>query len=445
VSQSRLILLCVSAFGIAVGAWLLRSKEPARLPLAAPIHAAPATDVHPAPEPPSALARPPKAALPQAESPGERPASESGPATAFSRRQEFERNGYDAAGKSIDAALATLAGIMGRTEHAAFLRGMFMRLGESSSMEAVRALGQLPNGADRDTALAAFVEVSHAEPSGQENATPLAPPYGTNGSLILRLADHPDLAAGLARELIDGPALGQVLGRLAMDEVAQDPRRALSLGDGLNGDARSEFLGDFARGWAVADGSAAWIWALQQPDAALRESMQEAVIGGLAETDPLTASQRLAQLPAGPQREQALQEVGAQWAQSDTQAALNWAGSLPDPQDRAAALASIGNVAPVGIGAVLRTEPNGYPTIADVIPGGAASASPQLGPGTQIVSVRDAAGNVIDLQGQDLSTAVSLLRGAPNTPVTMVIIPSGGTPANLQTVVLTRRQLLYKR
>ena len=313
-------------------------------------------------------------------------------------------------------------------------------------MEAIGALKLLKNGKDYEFALRAFAEARHLDAPNRDTEQPFASADDADASLILSVADQPDLAAGLARGLLDGPALAHVLGRLATDAVAQDPQRALAFGDGLEGKERAAFLGDFAKAWAAADGPAAWAWALQQPDAASRESMQEAVIGGLADSDPISAAQRLAQLPPGPGRDKVLQQVGQAWGQSDTQAAFNWAGSLPNPQDRDAALASIRSVAPTGIGAVLSgAGPGGYPMIMEVTPGGAASALPQLGQGVQIVSVRDAAGNVVDLQGKDLATAVSLLRGAPNTAVTMDIIPAGGTGANRQTVVLTRKQLMFKR
>ena len=445
-STSRLILIGVCAVGITAVAWLFLSKD-APHDLAGPtatqaVHDAPPTAIPFASESPAPSTRQHDSSRPEIDRRAEPPARE--PATAFSRRQEFEHNGYDAAGASLDAALQTLRGIAGRADRVAFLRGIFMNLGESNSVEAVRALKQLGNS-DRASALRAFVEVLHAEPTHPFAEDRFANANGTDASLILRVADQPDLAAGLARELLDGPALAHLLGRLATDAVAQDPQRALAFGDGLKGKVRAEFLGDFAKSWAAADGPAAWAWALQQPDAASRESMQEAVIGGLADSDPVTAAQRLAQFPPGPGRDKVLQQVGEGWGQKDTQAAFNWAGSLPNPQDRDAALASIHSVAPVGIGVVLTPGPGGYPTITDLIPGGTASAFSQLGQGVQIVSVRDAAGNIIDLQGKDMSTAGGLLRGAPNTPLTIDIIPAGGTAANRQTVVLPRKQLMFKR
>src|SRR4030095_9530901 len=62
----------------------------------------------------------------RAEPAGERP-------SPFLRRQELERDGYHAAGEGVKGALLRLAGYTGPSDRAAFLRGMFARLGESGS------------------------------------------------------------------------------------------------------------------------------------------------------------------------------------------------------------------------------------------------------------------------------------------------------------------------
>jgi hypothetical protein len=80
-----------------------------------------------------------------------------------------------------------------------------------------------------------------------------------------------------------------------------------------------------------------------------------------------------------------------------------------------------------------------------VIAGGAASGLPQLAKGSSIAAVRDAKGELIELKGKDLGTTASLLRGPPGSPVTIEVIPPGGTPADRQVVVVTRRQLLFKQ
>jgi C-terminal processing protease CtpA/Prc len=173
--------------------------------------------------------------------------------------------------------------------------------------------------------------------------------------------------------------------------------------------------------------------------------LQNAVVRGLAGTDPQAAAQYLAQMNGGANRDNALETVAGRWGEKDTKAALDWAATLPTPQEREAALANVRKVAPVGIGAVLAAGPDGYPVINDVIPGGAAGENPQLGKGAQIAAVHDANGNVIDLHGKNLEETVNLLRGVPGTAVTMEVIPSGGSAAARQVVVLTRRQLLFKR
>jgi hypothetical protein len=319
---------------------------------------------------------------------------------------------------------------------------MFSRLGEERSMEAVGALKQLKNGIERQAALLAFVEVRHPSPAGREVQEHFefahTDPYS---ELISRLADQPELAVALARELLRGPQLATLLGQLASREAQRDPQHALSIGAGLAGKDRTQFLQRVAQSWARTDGDAAWAWALQERDPALRESVQLAVLGGL---DPQAASQRL-ELLSGSARDQGLRSVAMQWAQSDTKAAIDWINSLPDPQERETALASVREVAPVGIGAHLATGKEGYPVIQEIVGGGALSDSPQVAKGSHIAAIRDGTGNIIDLKGKELTEAVSLLRGAPGSSVTMEVIPPGGSLADRKVVVLTRRQLLFKQ
>lgn len=392
----------------------------------------------------------------------------------FLHRQSLERDGYEAAGDGVAAALQRLVGITGPTERAAFLRGMFAHFAENGSMEALQAIKGL-NKAERGIALRALSENRKgalAEAPNQTEAiegmlvgksatsrlytmamkeaeisahTAWGPRMGigTEAMMILGLADQPELAAGLARELLKPQELGGVLAEIARQEVSRNPAHALSLGEGLEGKARTDFLARVASGWGEADGAAAWAWAGGQGDTALRDSLQEAVIRGMVGREPLSAAQHAAQMVEGEGKKRSLDVVGQSWGGMDTQAALDWANGLPNSNDRDAALGSIRKAAPVGIGAMLGTDPDGYPMIQDVVPGGAASEVASLGKGARIAAVYDAQGQPVDLQGKELQEAISLLRGAAGTPVTMEIIPAGSTTR--QVVVISRRQVIHKR
>jgi hypothetical protein len=439
-SSSRLALAGLLALVLAAFVWLLvPSAPPASRPTIGTPHevgafreAAPAQDSRLTDAPlETSPATPLAEAIPQ--NPG------------FARRQDLERSGYESAGESAAAALQRLAGLAAPADRVSFLRGMFARLSESGPREALRALKQITNNADREVALRALVEAWQPQPQSFYEQGELAREFWPRSSLIISLADNATLAAEVARTLVGGSQLAPLLGEIARREASRDPAHALSLGDGLEPAAREEFLTRFAAGWAAADPSAAWNWALQQSDVPLRNAVQETILGRWATTDPQAAAEQVAQLSTIEARENSLRAIGLEWAEKDTRTALNWANALLDSHERDVALASIREAAPVGIGAVLGSSPEGYPIIQDLVPGGAASSLPQMSKGSLIASVRDASGKVVELQGKDLAAAVSLLRGAPGTPVTLEIIPPGGSAADRQLVVLTRQQLLFKR
>jgi hypothetical protein len=233
---------------------------------------------------------------------------------------------------------------------------------------------------------------------------------GDMRSLLSSLMAQPDVAAEGARELLEGRELAHFLGEIAARVAADDPQRAMNYGAGLEGKERADFLIQLAGGWAAAHGDAAWDWSLSEP---ARQSL--------------------------------LEEIGKQWGEADTRAALAWAQALPEVAERDRALAAIREAAPVGIGAVLTRDAEGYPVIREVVPGGAVSKSPGLAAGSQIAAVRDASGQFIDAKDRDLSDIIPLLRGAPGTAVALQVIPPGGTFADRRTVILTREQLMFKR
>jgi hypothetical protein len=68
----------------------------------------------------------------------------------------------------------------------------------------------------------------------------------------------------------------------------------MSFGEGLQGKERNEFLVGLASGWARTAGDAAWAWALQEPDAALRAGLQTSIIASWAARDPQAAASQIA-------------------------------------------------------------------------------------------------------------------------------------------------------
>jgi hypothetical protein len=236
------------------------------------------------------------------------------------------------------------------------------------------------------------------------------------------------------------------LSAAAARAVTTNPQLALRFGEGLQGRERNEFLVGLASGWARSSGDAAWAWSLQEPDAALRSTLQGSIIEGWAEKDPQSAASHLALIADADARKRAIQVVGASWASTDTQAALGWANySLSDPAERDAAVAAISSQAPVGIGMVLRMGEQGYPVIADVVPGGPASATGALTGGYQIAAVSNGSGGFIDLQNKSMEEITSLIRGKPGTNLWLQVVQPGAASNQRTTVQVPRQQLLFKR
>jgi carboxyl-terminal processing protease len=77
----------------------------------------------------------------------------------------------------------------------------------------------------------------------------------------------------------------------------------------------------------------------------------------------------------------------------------------------------------------------------DLVPGGPASASGQLQAGDRIVAVGDANGRWVDARNVRLGEVVGLIRGEPNTQVSLRIQSPGD--AAPRAVTLGRQQIIH--
>lgn len=79
---------------------------------------------------------------------------------------------------------------------------------------------------------------------------------------------------------------------------------------------------------------AALDWARQIPEGEAREEILGAVVGWTASRDRDLAQRIVAQMAPGVHRESGFSMIGFHWAQESPEAAMAWAGSLPDSTDR---------------------------------------------------------------------------------------------------------------
>jgi hypothetical protein len=448
-SKKRLLFSGVLIVGIAVAAWrYLESDSPAPSPLpgTSPRAAASKTIAVTGSVEPITNSSASSGPVADAGLPAAAPLSlteASAMSARFERQQLLERFGFDAAKEGTEVALKRLEQITGGAERAAFLRGMFTHLAENPG-EALRAVKSLAAGIDRETAVAALVANWRPEPLPLDEQASLIKRYGTVGGMLASLLGDPVLTANCARELLGGMERARLLGAASGRLAANDPQHALALGSELEGSERAEFLTGLAAGWARTGGDAAWAWSLQQPDPALRNSLQETILASWAQRDPAAVASVLPQITNAESRQKLLQAIAGWWAHADTKAAFDWANNLGTPQEREAATAAIRENAPVGIGVVLAEGPDGYPLIRELVPGSTASSSGLLQSGYQIAAVGDGKGKFTELQGKNIGDVAPMIRGKAGSSVWLQVIPPGGSPANRLTVVVPRQQLFFK-
>lgn len=247
---------------------------------------------------------------------------------------------------------------------------------------AMAAAKGLTNEVDRETALLALVtEWTHGELGPPRDRATAISTFGLEAGLGMELAHNPQLAVLWANEMTQGP------GRLALLEHTATT---------------------------------------------------------LLQSEPAAAFELLQQVAPGEQR-QFLSAVYASWAASDTDDALRAADQIADQGERDAALQAIRSVAPVGIGAELRTE-NGYPIVNGLLPGTPAEASGQLQKGDRIVGLAQGGDPFVDTHNLSLADVVQMIRGAPGTLVQLQVLPADAAPDSPpKTVAIWRDQLKFKR
>ena len=185
------------------------------------------------------------------------------------------------------------------------------------------------------------------------------------------------------------------------------------------------------------------LWANELTEGQGRTVVLEHAALAMLGTDPAGAVALSQSLQAG--GHPFFDSIFSNWAQQDTDAALQYAGQLPDPTERDAAMKAIQNVAPVGIGAELRVE-DGVAVINRLMAGAPAELGGQLQPGDRIVAAAQGNNSFVDARGMALADVVQAIRGAPGTLLQLQVL-SADAPADSapRTVAIFRGQIKYKR
>jgi carboxyl-terminal processing protease len=94
-----------------------------------------------------------------------------------------------------------------------------------------------------------------------------------------------------------------------------------------------------------------------------------------------------------------------------------------------------------GIGASLRSE-DGYTTVAEIVPGGAADRDGRLKKKDRVVGVgQGTEGEIVDVVDMNLNEVVKLIRGKRGTTVRLKVVPVGQTAPNILDIVRDKIEL----
>jgi hypothetical protein len=344
--------------------------------------------------------------------------------------------------------LLGLASIEDGAKREAYLRRIVRSLAALGPEAALARVGELEDEDLRDMAMLALLQEWSGVTTLELIRSGNIWRFGVEGSLGLHLLESgkitPERAAEMATTSRGANRPSELLARIAADLAETNPAAALALADGLDERQRMRFIDRMASNLAESSPAAARALAARLTDPAARSAMLARILDIESAADPAGAARNfLSQPPETPQgQSQAAQRIASNWASRDTLAALQWAGTLSDENLRTAAQRGIEAVAPVGIGARLGRSDGGLPVLQDMVPGSPASASGQLRNGDAILAVSNANGEWVDSRSVRMGELIGLIRGEPNTRVTLQVQSPGESAP--RTVTLGRQQIIYR-
>lgn len=323
-----------------------------------------------------------------------------------------------------------------------------VRLAALPAGQALARIGELPDQESRDMAMLALL----GEWSGMTSLELIRSGdvwrFGASGALAVHLLEGgkitPAQAVAMVQGNEDGNRRGELFARVGAKLAAANPGAAVALGNGLEGWERQRFLEGLASQWAESSPDEARRWISSVTDARTRDALLAGLLQSEAQKNPATAAANFSALPPADDsaRAQAAMRIASDWAAKDTVAAMQWAGSLAGDAERNAAQRGIQSAAPVGIGAMLTRGSDGRPVVGNLVPGGPASASGALQTGDTLLAVTDGKGGWVDTSKLRTREVLSLVRGDPNTQVSLqVLSPGSSTP---RTVTIGRQQIIFR-
>ena len=129
--------------------------------------------------------------------------------------------------------------------------------------------------------------------------------------------------------------LAQTDPKQAAELALQNDRGSSRYGGGFPGEGA---LGSVLQKWVAQDAEAAVSWLQAQPESIRKRRSVAAAAGAVAAQDPASAMRILELVPPGEQREQTLATVLNNWSQRDVDALRAWTDSRTDPREKSLGL-----------------------------------------------------------------------------------------------------------
>lgn len=350
--------------------------------------------------------------------------------------------------KTNGAARSAAPGAQSGRDREKAMDQLAMRLAKLPPEEALARIAELPDQDSRDTAMLALL----GELSGMSSLEIIRRGdvwrFGASGALAVHLLESGKITAAQAVAMTqhntDGNRRGELFVRIGAKLASQDPNAAVALGNGLQNWERQRFLEGLANQWAEASPDQARRWISTVNDPQTRDALIAGLLQAEVRNNPAAAAVGFASMPPAEQsaRSRAAMRIASEWASRDTLAAMQWARSLPGEAERNAASQGIGNVAPVGIGAMLASGSDGLPVIGNIVPGSPASASGALQTGDTLLAVSDAKGAWVDTRQLTTRDLLGLVRGEPNTQVSLQVRSPGSSATRV--ITLGRQQIVFR-
>jgi copper(I)-binding protein len=255
------------------------------------------------------------------------------------------------AGKDAPAAATAALKIGGHNAREA-LETVLRTWAEERLNEAIAWVNQMPEGAEKQTALLSLaLTAARTEP---ETAVALAsdlPSSPERDEMILHAASQwaasdPASASAWAREIQESSLRDQLLTTIATVLGDSDPIAAATLAIETlpPGKAQDDAVVGIVQRWAQNDPNAAAAWVRAFPEGAVRSAAVENIVKLWADKDARPAGEWLNSLPPSAFRNNGVRAYSEQIAPSSPREAAVWAGTITDPQMRIAQLENIAKI-----------------------------------------------------------------------------------------------------